>query len=96
MEQKSEALEKVKEYKTEVENLSSKKIKILQSNRGREYMDLRFHEYMRENEIQSQLSTLGTPQQNGMSKRRNRILLYMVCSMMSYTQLPSSFWRYMQ
>ena len=39
---KSEALEKFKEYKVEVENLSSKKIKILQSNRGEEHMDLRF------------------------------------------------------
>ncbi|KAA0026154.1 gag/pol protein [Cucumis melo var. makuwa] len=41
MNHKTEALEKFKEYKTEVENLLSKKIKILRSNRGGEYMDLR-------------------------------------------------------
>ncbi|KAA0049626.1 gag/pol protein [Cucumis melo var. makuwa] len=94
MEHKSEALEKFKEYKAEVENLLSKKIKILRSDRGGEYMDLRFQDYMIEHGIQSQLSAPGTPQQNGVSERRNRTLLDMVHSMMSYAQLPSSFWGY--
>ncbi|TYK13967.1 gag/pol protein [Cucumis melo var. makuwa] len=93
MEHKSEALEKFKEYKAEVENLLSKKIKILRSDRGREYMDLRFQDYMIEHGIQSQLSAPGTPQQNGVSEKRNRTLLDMVRSM-SYAQLPSSFWGY--
>ncbi|KAA0041242.1 gag/pol protein [Cucumis melo var. makuwa] len=94
MEHKSEALEKFKEYKAEVENLLSKKIKILRSDRGEEYMDLRFQDYMIEHEIQSQLLAPGTPQQNGVTEKRNRTLLDMVRSMMSYTQLPSSFWGY--
>ena len=46
MEHKSKALEKFKEYKTEVENLLDKKIKILRSDRGGEYMDLKFQDYM--------------------------------------------------
>ncbi|TYK04890.1 gag/pol protein [Cucumis melo var. makuwa] len=94
MEHKSEALEKFKEYKAEVVNLLSKKIKILRSDRGGKYMDLRFQNYMIEHGIQSQLSAPGTPQQNGVSERRNRTLLDMVRSMMSYAQLPSSFWGY--
>ncbi|TYK16300.1 gag/pol protein [Cucumis melo var. makuwa] len=57
-------------------------------------MDLRFQDYMIEHGIQSQLSALGTPQQNGVSERRNRTLLDVVRSMMSYAQLPSSFWGY--
>ncbi|KAA0051846.1 retrotransposon protein, putative, Ty1-copia subclass [Cucumis melo var. makuwa] len=36
----------------------------------------------------------GTPQQNGVSERRNQTLLDMVRSMMSYTHLPNSFWGY--
>ncbi|KAA0043002.1 gag/pol protein [Cucumis melo var. makuwa] len=91
MEHKSEALEKFKEYKAEVENLLSKKIKILRFDRGGEYMDLRFQDYMIEHEIQSQLLAPGTPQQNVVPERRNRTLLDMVRSMMSYAQLPSSF-----
>ncbi|KAA0063887.1 gag/pol protein [Cucumis melo var. makuwa] len=64
MEHKSEALEKFKEYKAEVENLLSKKIKILRSDRGGEYMDLRFQDYMIEHGIQSQLSAPSTPRKN--------------------------------
>ena len=91
MEHKFEALEKFKEYKTEVENLLIRKIKILRSNRGGEYMDLRFMDYMIEHEIQFQLSAPGTPKKNSLSERRNRTLLDIVCSKMSYAQLPSSF-----
>ena len=36
----------------------------------------------------------GTPQQNGVAGRRNRTLLDMVRSMMSYSTLPISFWGY--
>ena len=36
----------------------------------------------------------GTPQRNGVSKRRNRTLLDMVRSMTSLTDLPLSFWGY--
>ena len=94
MEHKPKALEKFKEYKAEVENLLSKKIKILRSDRGGEYMDLRFQDYMIEHEIQFQLSASDTPQQNDVSERKNRTLLDMVCSMMNYAQWSSSFWRY--
>ncbi|KAA0046028.1 gag/pol protein [Cucumis melo var. makuwa] len=94
MEHKFEALEKFKEYKAEVEHLLSIKIKILRSDRGGKYMNLRFQDYMIEHGIQSQLSAPGTPQQNGVSERRNRTLLDMVRSMMSYAQLPSSFLGY--
>lgn len=51
MKRKSEALGKFKKYKAEVKNLSSKKIKILLSDRGGEYMDLRFQDYMIEHGI---------------------------------------------
>jgi len=55
-------------------------------------MDLKFQDYLIEHGIKSQLSAPGTPQQNGVSKRRKRTLLDMVQSMMSYIQLPDSFW----
>ena len=49
---------------------------------------------MREHGIQSQVTAPGTPQQNGVSERRNRTLLDMVRSMMSFSSLPLSFWGY--
>ncbi|KAA0034863.1 gag/pol protein [Cucumis melo var. makuwa] len=91
MQHKSEALEKFKEYKAEVENKLSKTIKTFRSDRGGEYMDLKFQNYLMECEIVSQLSAPGTPQQNGVLERRNRTLLDMVWSMMSYAHLPNSF-----
>ncbi|KAL0405630.1 UNVERIFIED_CONTAM: hypothetical protein Slati_3876900 [Sesamum latifolium] len=36
----------------------------------------------------------GTPQLNGVAERRNRTLLDMVQSMMSFTELPPTFWDY--
>ncbi|KAK4839943.1 hypothetical protein QYF36_026125 [Acer negundo] len=36
----------------------------------------------------------GTPQQNGVAEKRNRTLLDMVRSMLSYSTLPISFWGY--
>ncbi|KAA0025345.1 gag/pol protein [Cucumis melo var. makuwa] len=44
--------------------------------------------------IQIQFSAPNTPQQNGVSERRNPILLDMVRSMMSFAQLLDSFWGY--
>ncbi|KAL0295897.1 UNVERIFIED_CONTAM: Retrovirus-related Pol polyprotein from transposon TNT 1-94 [Sesamum angustifolium] len=52
------------------------------------------HDYLKENGIVSQWTPPGTPQLNGVAERRNRILLDMIRSMMSFTELPLSFWGY--
>ena len=91
---KSETFEKFKEFKNEVENQLNKKIKVLRSDRGGEYMSLEFGSYLKEHGIVSQFTPPGTPQWNGVSERRNRTLLDMVRSMMSQASLPISFWGY--
>jgi transposase InsO family protein len=45
-----------------------------------------------ENGIVAQYSTLGEPQQNGVAERRNRTLMGMVRSMISYSTLLLSLW----
>ncbi|KAI3759257.1 hypothetical protein L6452_06939 [Arctium lappa] len=52
--------------------------------RGKDLLDL----------VHTNLTPPGTPQLNGVSERRNRTLLDMVCCMMSHTTLPISFWGY--
>ncbi|KAK8694591.1 hypothetical protein V6N13_072139 [Hibiscus sabdariffa] len=94
MHHKSEALEKFKEFKNEVQNQHGKSIKALRSDRGGEYLSQDFDELLKQCGIVSQLTPPGTPQWNGVSKRRNRTLLDMVRSMMSHTDLPTSFWGY--
>ena len=89
---KSECFEKFKEYKAKTEKRHNKSIKSLRSDRGGEYLLGEFREYLSENGIESQLTAPGTPQQNGVAERRNRTLLESVRSMMSYSDLPKSFW----
>ncbi|KAL0454911.1 UNVERIFIED_CONTAM: hypothetical protein Slati_0830300 [Sesamum latifolium] len=94
MRYKSEAFGRFKEYRLEVENQTNRKIKALRSNRGGEYLSCEFIDYFKENGILSQWTPHGTPQLNGVAERRNRTLLDMVRSMMSFTKLPLSFWGY--
>ncbi|KAK8994239.1 hypothetical protein V6N11_045338 [Hibiscus sabdariffa] len=94
MRHKSEALERFKEFKNEVQNQHGKSIKALRSDRGGEYLSQDFDELLKGCGIVSQLTPPDTPQWNGVSERRNRTLLDMVRSMMSHTDLPTSFWGY--
>ncbi|GKD81930.1 retrotransposon protein, putative, ty1-copia subclass, partial [Tanacetum coccineum] len=53
-----------------------------------------FLDHLKEHGIITHRTPPYTPQQNGVSERRNRTLLDMVRSMMSQTTLPKSFWDY--
>ncbi|KAL0416842.1 UNVERIFIED_CONTAM: hypothetical protein Slati_3516100 [Sesamum latifolium] len=94
MRYKSEAFGRFKKYTLEVENQTSRRIKALRSDRGGEYLSGEFIYYLKESGILSKWTPLGTPQLNGVAEKRNRILLDMVRSMMSFTELPPSFWGY--
>ena len=98
---KSEALERFKIFKTEVEKQLGKVIKILRSDRGGEYYgkhgDLGqclgpFAEFLQSCGIKAQYTMPGTPEQNGVAERRNRNLMDMVRNMISRTKLPQSLW----
>ena len=69
-------------------------MKALGSDRGGEYLDSEFTDYLIENGIVFQLTAPGTPLQNRVVERRNRTMLDMVRSMMSYSTLPKIFWGY--
>ncbi|GJR70929.1 zinc finger, CCHC-type containing protein [Tanacetum coccineum] len=62
--------------------------------RGGEYMSQEFLDHLKEHGIIAHRTPPYTPQNNGVSERRNRTLLDMVRSMMSQTTLPKSFWDY--
>ena len=71
MKYKSEAFEKFKEYRYEVEKQTNMSIKVLRSDRGGEYLSGEFLNYLKENGILSQWTPPATPQLNGVSERRN-------------------------
>ncbi|OMO92476.1 hypothetical protein CCACVL1_06836 [Corchorus capsularis] len=89
---KSEALNCFRLYVALVENQLGQSIKVLRTDRGREYLSEKFKELCDEKGILRQLTILGTPQQNGVAERRNRTLLDMVRSMMAQANLPISYW----
>ncbi|KAL8147684.1 hypothetical protein AgCh_005128 [Apium graveolens] len=90
----SEAFEKFKEYKHEVEKQTKHSIITLRSDQGGEYLNGEFLDYLKENGIVSQWTPPYIPQLNGVSERRNQTLLDMVRSMMSYANLSVFLWGY--
>ena len=91
MKHKSEAFEKFKKFKNEVKKQSDKPIKVLRSDQDNEYLSRKFLRYFKDNGIVSQW-TPGTLQLNKISERRNRILLDMIRSLMSFTDLSLFLW----
>nr|GFB88372.1 hypothetical protein [Tanacetum cinerariifolium] len=91
---KHDVFENFKVFKSEVELQLGKNIKALRSDRGGEYLSQEFNHYLSKNGIVQHLTSPYTPQQNGVSERRNRTLLDMVRSMFNLTTLPLSFWDY--
>ena len=94
-------MDKFQIFKAEVENQHNFKIKIVRSDRGGKYYGRHtpygqvpgsFARFLQKNDIVAQYSTPGEPQQNGVAERRNRTLMNMVRSMISYSTLPLSLW----
>ena len=89
---KSEALDCFIRYINMMENKLSTKIKVLRTDRGREYLSEQFKKIYDENGITKQLTISYTLQQNGVVERRNITLFGMVRSMMAQANLPIFFW----
>lgn len=70
---KSDALATFKRFKNLVENQSGLKIKKLRTDRGIEYISGEFIKLLEESGIERQLTAEYSPQQNGVSERRNRL-----------------------
>ena len=78
-------------------------MKIVRSDKGVEYYDKYdeseqfsgpFAKFLESHGICAQYTMLGTPEHNGVAKRRNRTLMDMVMSMLSNSSLPISLWMY--
>ncbi|GKB58389.1 zinc finger, CCHC-type containing protein, partial [Tanacetum coccineum] len=86
---KDEALDKFNVFKTEVELQQGSLIKRFRIDKGGEYLDT---QYFKSVGIIHEMIAPHTPQQNGISKRKNRVLEEMVDSMLSYSGLSQGFW----
>ncbi|GJT42927.1 zinc finger, CCHC-type containing protein [Tanacetum coccineum] len=81
---KDETLDKLKVFKIEFELQQGSLIKRFRTDKGGEYMDTLYFQSVG---IIHEMTAPYTPQQNGISKRKNRVLKEMVNSMLSYSGL---------
>ena len=79
-------------FKKMVENQSGCKIQFLRSDNGKEYTSTQFNLFCEEAGIEHQLTTPYTPQQNGVSERRNRYVMEMARCMLHEKEMPKHFW----
>nr|GEW30939.1 hypothetical protein [Tanacetum cinerariifolium] len=75
---KDQAFKTFKIYKAEVENQRDKKIQILRSDRGGEYFSTKFSSNCESQGLIHQRTTPYTPQQNGVTERKNKVLQDMI------------------
>lgn len=89
---KSEVLRTFKTFKQHVEKQTGRKIKVLRSDNGREYVNKEFDNFLESEGISRQLTVPHTPQQNGIAERANRTLVEMARSMMIHSGVQQSLW----
>jgi len=89
---KSEVFGIFKKFKALVEKQSGKQIKVLRTDRGKEYTSREFDKFCEDEGIERQLTVAYTPQQNGVSERKNRTVMEMARSMLKEKGMPNTFW----
>ena len=75
-----------------MENQSGHCIKILRTGKGGEYVSNEFLNLCKTHGIQKQFTVRYTPQQNGVTERKNRTIMEMARSMMEAKNLPNEYW----
>ncbi len=92
MKEKSEALEKFKEFRAAAEKESGQSIKALRADRGGEYLSEEFKCYLKKHGIRAEFTAAYSPQQNGVSERMNRTLTEAARSMLTHAGLSNAYW----
>nr|GEV02171.1 hypothetical protein [Tanacetum cinerariifolium] len=67
-------------------------VKIVQTDKGTEFLNQTLHAYFAEEGILHQTSVARTPEQNGVVERRNRTLVEAARTMLSAAKVPLFFW----
>ena len=89
---KYEVFECLKDFKEFAENQSNKRIKILRTDNGGEYVNKDVENLCSEASIQIQHIVPYSPSQNGVAERKNRSLKEMANCMLHARDLPSKLW----
>ena len=89
--EKSKAFNFFKCFKFMAEKETWLFVKCLRTDRGGEFISNKFNDFCKHSRIKRQLTTIYTPQQNGVAKRKNRTVMNMVRSMLFDKNIPKNF-----
>ena len=89
---KSEVTSKFVEFKEMVENQLNKKIKILRTDNGTEFVNADMSKFLKSNGIIHQKTAPYTPQQNGKAERMNRTLVEKARCLLYDAKLSKEYW----
>jgi hypothetical protein len=89
---KDEFFNKFQEFKAEIENLTSKKIKTLRIDNGGEYTSKEFVSFFKSAGIRREITIPHNPQQNGVAKRTNRSIEENMKALMNGQGLSMYLW----
>jgi len=80
-----------KKFKALVEKKSEEQIKVLRSYHGKEYTSCEFDKLCEDEGIERKLIVTYTPQQNGVSERKNHTVMEKARSMLREKSMPNNF-----
>lgn len=89
---KTEVTQVIKDYVTLTENQFGRRIKVLRTDNGTEYVNRELSKYLSDKGIVHQTSVAYTPEQNGRAERKNRYLVEMARCLLLDAGLPHRFW----
>jgi hypothetical protein len=89
---KDGVLARVQEFKSQVENLTRRRIKVLRSDNGGEYTSMDFSDLCIEAGIKREYTVPYNPQQNGVAERKNITIIEATKAMIHDHNLPMILW----
>jgi IS30 family transposase len=92
MKTRDEVFSSFQEFKALMENQTGRKIKVLKSDNGGEYTSSAFKEFCVNSEIKRELTVSYNPRQNGVSERKNRLIVGAAKAMLHDQDLPIFLW----
>jgi hypothetical protein len=92
LKEKSEAVDRIKEYIEYVKTRFDRKPKVIRSDNGTEYVNNSLKKCFKNEGIKFQHTAPYTPQQNGVAERKNRTLMEAARCMLIDAELDKKFW----
>jgi len=89
---KDEVFDRFREFKALMENVTGKKIKVLRSDNGGEYIDKNFIDFCAKEGIKREWTTLYNPKKNGVAEWKNRTIVGATNNMLYDEDLPRFLW----